>query len=110
MKKTTIRIVCAMLITVMMMFAFSSCGSGADSVISLKMSTLNPWLEDTDSSEIVKIEEIHTYYGIAPETNAPETTPADTTPVESAGCSSFVALGIIACIIPAAVVVFKKKD
>ena len=68
MKKTTIRIVSAMLLTVMMMLAFSSCGSGADSVISLKMSTLNPWLEDTDSSEIVKIEEIHTYYGIAPET------------------------------------------
>ena len=46
----------------------------------------------------------------APETNAPETTPADTTPAEEKGCGGFVALGIIACIIPAAVVVLKKKD
>ena len=66
MKKTTIRIVCVMLLTVMMMLALSSCGSGVDSIISLKMSTLNPWLEDIDPSEIVKVEEIHTYYGIAP--------------------------------------------
>lgn len=68
MKKTTIRIVCVMLLTVMVMLALSSCGSGADSVISLKMSTLNPWIEDTTPSEIVKVEEIHTYYGIAPGT------------------------------------------
>ena len=68
MKKATIRIVCVMLLTVMMMLALSSCGSGVDSIISLKMSTFNPWLEDTDPSEIVKVEEIHTYYGIAPET------------------------------------------
>ena len=45
-----------------------------------------------------------------PVTNAPETTPADTTPAEDNGCGGFVALGIIACIIPAAVVVLKKKD
>ena len=68
MKKATIRIVCVMLLTVMMMLALSSCGSGVDSIISLKMSTFNPWLEDTDPSKIVKVEEIHTYYGIAPET------------------------------------------
>ena len=66
MKKTTIRIVSAMLLTVMMMLALSSCSSGSDSIISLKMSILNPWLGDTDPSEIVKVEEIHTYYGIAP--------------------------------------------
>lgn len=66
MKKITVRIITAMLLAVMMMLALSSCGSGSDSIISLKMSTLNPWLEDTDSSEIVKVEEIHTFYGIAP--------------------------------------------
>ena len=68
MKKATIRIVCVMLLAVMMIITLSSCGSGAGSVISLKMSTLNPWLQDTDPSEIVKVEEIHTYYGIAPNT------------------------------------------
>ena len=44
-------------------------------------------------------------------TTPTETTPAEeTTPVENKGCGSIVALGIIACIIPAAIVVCKKKD
>ena len=66
MKKTTVRIITAMLLAVMMMLTLSSCSSGSDSIISLKMSTLNPWIKNTDSSEIAKVEEIHTYYGIAP--------------------------------------------
>ena len=43
----------------------------------------------------------------APTTNAPTTTEA---PKSEGGCGGFVALGIIACVIPAAVVILKKKD
>ena len=42
----------------------------------------------------------------APTTNAPTT---DKTEEPSGGCGSFVALGIIACVIPAAVVICSKK-
>lgn len=47
----------------------------------------------------------------APVTEAP-TTEAPTTeaPATSGGCGGFVALGIVACLIPAAIVVLKKKD
>ena len=44
-------------------------------------------------------------------TTPDETTPADVEqPGESKGCGGVITLGIIACIIPAAVVVLKKKD
>ena len=64
----------------------------------------------------------------APETEAPETEPVTEAPVETTtaapttnaptteapksegGCGGFVALGVIAALVPAAVVVFKKKD
>ncbi len=42
----------------------------------------------------------------APTTNAPTTE----APKSEGGCGGFVALGIIACVIPAAVVILKKKD
>lgn len=50
----------------------------------------------------------------APESNdttaAPsEDTPSTTAPATSGGCGSFAAMGIMACIIPAAVTVIKKK-
>ena len=43
----------------------SSCGANSDPLISIKMSTLNPWLKN-DTGAIIKVEEIHTYRGIAP--------------------------------------------
>ena len=45
-------------------------------------------------------------------TLAPETTPAPDTdaPKTDDGCGGFVALGMIACIIPAAIVVLKKRE
>ena len=42
-----------------------------------------------------------------PTTTLPE--PGDTEPATAGGCGSFVALGIMACVIPAAVVICKKK-
>ena len=42
----------------------------------------------------------------APTTNAPTTE----APTAEGGCGGFVALGVMACLIPAAVVVLKKKD
>lgn len=35
--------------------------------IGIKMSDFNPWLKNTDASQVVKVEEIHRYFGIAPE-------------------------------------------
>ncbi|MBQ9080084.1 MAG: hypothetical protein IJY27_03340, partial [Clostridia bacterium] len=47
-----------------------------------------------------------------PADNTPTTTPgdsADTEPTQGGGCGGFVALGVIACVIPAAVVICSKK-
>ena len=44
----------------------SSCGANSDPLISIKMTKFNPWIED-NAGDIVKIEEIHTYRGIAPD-------------------------------------------
>ena len=48
----------------------------------------------------------------ANETTAPtgDDTPITTAPTTSGGCGGFVAIGIMACLIPAAVVVIKKKE
>lgn len=46
---------------------------------------------------------------VAPTPGTTTAKPADTTPAKSGGCGSVVALGLIACILPAAVVVCRKK-
>ena len=63
--KKTVKLISALLVLVLSITALSSCGSNSDSLISFKMSTLNPWLKN-DFDAVAKVEEIHTYYGIAP--------------------------------------------
>ena len=63
MKKITSLILIVILLASTMLL--SSCGANSDPLISMKMSTLNPWLKN-DIDAVVKVEEIHTYYGIAP--------------------------------------------
>ena len=67
MKKQIVKTFSFVLVFVLSMLALSSCSASNDSLIKINMSKLNPWLNN-ESSEVVKIEEIHTYYGIAPNT------------------------------------------
>lgn len=59
MKKTVTRIISVVLLFMLTTLILSSCSPSL-----IKMKTFHPWLED--SSKVVKVEEIHSYYGIAP--------------------------------------------
>ena len=65
--KKTVKLISALLVLVLSITALSSCGSNSDSLISFKMSSLNPRL-NRKADNVVKIEEIHIGYGNAPNT------------------------------------------
>lgn len=62
MKRATTLILILLSVTILL----SSCGANSDPLISIKLTKFNPWIED-NAGDIVKIEEIHTIRGIAPD-------------------------------------------
>lgn len=54
-----------LLIITFLLPCLASCNVNGDPLISIKMSTINPWINN-EADKVVKVEEIHTYYGIAP--------------------------------------------
>ena len=88
----------------------------AETYASFKGLTLSNSADDEQFAAVAQPEDTTPAPTTPAETTPAPTTPDETTPAdveqpgESKGCGGVIALGIIACIIPAAVVVLKKKD
>lgn len=49
------------------MLLLVSCGKSDNNLLGIRMSAINSWLRKSNASDVVKVEQIHTYYGIAPD-------------------------------------------
>ena len=55
------------LVVLLLISCLTSCSATGSPAVGIKMSVFHPWLKNVEPSQIVKVEEIHEYYGISPE-------------------------------------------